>query len=483
MENDESILMEKHKSTPSGIGIPVEVFCNYQLTQTEKMLFGYIQNLSKSSKGCWASNKYLGKITGVGEQSITNSLRTLQDYQYIVVELEKSPRGISRHIFINPNYLVIYKPLVEIFYDNLDQLDADPLLEKLCTTIKRIIDPHKKNYDIKEYIKGDVKDTSSKEDDGSEEPSLERSIRFTNLRPIRISPYRNFKEEAKELFLYWNGKGKPLTKHLEKSKTFTVALTSLDILIRRKYTVEEIKRSIDNYFWLITWKEFLLAGSKKSGTVVGLPEFIKFGKDTNERMVLFNPLLIEKGVTSWFEECLNTRDVLEQRWSKLVKDMYPKETKKLKELWYEFGGRQLDPVNDENIFRQISKKAHNYFESLNGKYQWGTEERYPIARLHHLFDVGQAEGWDWKKAHPKFLLSPKMFEEKLPAHWGRIAMAEALTDTERKERDNTPEARERMEFNSHFSHDPNSTRERTLAMIASQAKNQKEETVDELRDY
>lgn len=325
--------------------------------------------------------------------------------------------------------------------------------------------------------------TASKEADGSTEPSMEQSICFDNLRPIRVSPYRNFTEEAKELFLYWNSKGKPLTVHYERGDTFTRALTNLDLLIRRKYTKEEIKKSIDNYFWLVSWKEFLLIGSKKAGTVVGLPDFIKFGKKMKDLIPQFNPLLIENGVTSWFEECLNTREVLEARWSKLVKDEYPKETKKLKELWNEFGGRKLQGADDENIMRRLAVKAYNYFEKLNGQYQWGTEERYPIARLHHLFDVGQSEGWDWRKVQPSFLLSSKMFTEKLPAHWERIAMAEALSDEQWKEMNDSPEARQRKEFNSHLSYDPNSTRERTLAMIASRAKNQIEETAEELQDY
>ena len=328
-------------------------------------------------------------------------------------------------------------------------------------------------------LKEDI-NTSSKEDDGSPEPSETEQICFDNLRPIRTDPYRNFTEGVKELFLYWNSLGDPIPYHKTdpKAKSFTRSLSELDILLKRDYSKEEIKQSMANYKWLLGLDSFLLR--RVSGTVVGLCDFIKFSNFQVDQIKKFNKLIVEKGVDSWFVECLNVREVLESRWSKLKPNPYPKETEKLKQLWKEFGGRKLHPVDDENIFRQISIKAHTYFENLNGKYQWGTEERHIIARLHHLFDVGQSEGWTWAQAQPTFLLSPKMFSEKLPAHWEKIAMAEALSDAEIEEMNNTPEARERMEFNSHISNKP-STRAETMAIIAAQK--QTEVAVEDLKDY
>jgi hypothetical protein len=212
-----------------------------------------------------------------------------------------------------------------------------------------------------------------------------------------------------------------------------------------------------------------------------LPEFIEFSKFSIDKIRSGNKDLVKNKVVSWFEECLSTREDLEIRWSKLVKDEYPKETQKLKELWKKFGGRKLQGADDENIMRRIAIKAYNYFENLNGKYQWGLTERYPISRFHYLFDVGQAEGWDWGKAQPSFLLSPKMFLEKLPMHWVRIALASTVmspTMESKMEIDN----KDLREVNSHFGWDENGSREKTLAVIAAQQSNDKDKD-EGLEDY
>jgi len=104
------------------IGIPAEVLFHPELSHTEKILFGFLRNLSQSEKGCWASNKWLGGLIGVKGQTITNGIAKLRNWQYILVEYERTSDGRNvRRVFINPDYPRIYRDLVMEYCIYLDQ--------------------------------------------------------------------------------------------------------------------------------------------------------------------------------------------------------------------------------------------------------------------------------------------------------------------------------------------------------------------------
>jgi len=132
---------ENHSFGLPDIGIPSEVLFHPELTHTEKILFGFLRNLSQSEKGCWASNKWLGGLIGVKGQTISNSISKLKECEYILVEYEQMADGRQvRRIFINPVYPQIYRKLVIEAYKNINS----PLLENLFPSIKKIIHPYKK---------------------------------------------------------------------------------------------------------------------------------------------------------------------------------------------------------------------------------------------------------------------------------------------------------------------------------------------------
>ena len=134
------------------IGIPAEVLFNPELSNTQRILFGFIRNLSHSPKGCWASNRYLAKCLKTKPQTITNGVTKLKDLYYIEVEYHTMLNGLQgRNIFINKNYPGIYERYLKEVYKNF----TDPLLKSLYPPIKNLIDPYKKintKEDSKEYI-------------------------------------------------------------------------------------------------------------------------------------------------------------------------------------------------------------------------------------------------------------------------------------------------------------------------------------------
>ena len=103
------------------IVIPVEVLFNSNLTSTEKILFGFINNLTYSTNGCRASNKWLGRLLAVSKQTISNGIGKLKKWKYILVEYEQTAdKRNVRRVFINPEYNNIYRKLAQEGYKNTE---------------------------------------------------------------------------------------------------------------------------------------------------------------------------------------------------------------------------------------------------------------------------------------------------------------------------------------------------------------------------
>ena len=264
---------------PGGIGIPDEVLQNLHLSVTEKILFGYIQNLSRTSRGCWATNRVLGNMVGgLGPQTISNSLSHLEDFHYIIIELTYGKFGVQRAIFINQNYKNIYSPLVKAYHDNYSKMDSDTLVKTLYTSIKGIIDVYKVVNRVKDNIKDDINFPFSKEkgEVEVENPTAPPSPSLRHRRPstvIRNTPPAMRKKITKEpiepfpipksikdLLDFWhkqNLKSNRLaTKEMKKNIQYLKVLKRGTLYEKfkvheefrdKKFTDEEIKQAITNF--------------------------------------------------------------------------------------------------------------------------------------------------------------------------------------------------------------------------------------------
>lgn len=134
--------------TFTGFWLPIEVVINPFLSQTEKIIYGIIKSLSGRKEGCTASNKYFASLTFTKEQTVSNSIRTLVDYGYIITEYNKQNIP-NRRIFINPKSEEIYREAIHFFNDNFKEFETDlNITNQFETTIKKLIDLYKKNYNI-----------------------------------------------------------------------------------------------------------------------------------------------------------------------------------------------------------------------------------------------------------------------------------------------------------------------------------------------
>lgn len=154
-----------------GIGIPAEVLFHPELTFCEKVLFGFLRNLSQTEKGCWASNQWLGGLIGVGRRTISNGIAKLKKLQYISVQTETaSDGGTTRRIFINPAFPQRYRALVVQRHKEIEA--SYPSVIKFLGDSKNFPNPRKffATKDVKEkdkeniYMSNSVNHTQKKPD-------------------------------------------------------------------------------------------------------------------------------------------------------------------------------------------------------------------------------------------------------------------------------------------------------------------------------
>ncbi len=122
---------EQHKWTPGHLIIPYEISSNYDLKATEVLLFGYIQNLSRTERGCWASNAFLGSLIGADNRTVRKHLSRLKEFGYIIVQfVALANRESERRIFENPDFRKRYKDHARGFMENSMSLYAEFLKNK-----------------------------------------------------------------------------------------------------------------------------------------------------------------------------------------------------------------------------------------------------------------------------------------------------------------------------------------------------------------
>jgi len=69
--------------TFSGVFIPRPILEDDRLTPAARILFGSLDGLGRTERGCWASSAYLGCICGVKPRQVRNLLQLLEGLGYI----------------------------------------------------------------------------------------------------------------------------------------------------------------------------------------------------------------------------------------------------------------------------------------------------------------------------------------------------------------------------------------------------------------
>jgi len=120
------------------ITIPAVAHFNKELSQTDKIIFGIIRNLSHSPKGCWATNRYISFYVSVSADVVSKSISYLAKLEYLIVKfLRKNDNTTVREIHINPNVENIYMDMLRnrfleiqhLRYPKIDDFDYTPIVK------------------------------------------------------------------------------------------------------------------------------------------------------------------------------------------------------------------------------------------------------------------------------------------------------------------------------------------------------------------
>ena len=80
------------------VKIPLFIIKDSNISFSGKILYGILLLLSYKTGYCFANNKFLSIIMGIGERRITALLKILKDNDYIFIEYKHK---FQRKIFIN----------------------------------------------------------------------------------------------------------------------------------------------------------------------------------------------------------------------------------------------------------------------------------------------------------------------------------------------------------------------------------------------
>jgi hypothetical protein len=103
---------EHHEFGVPDIGIPFEILVHPKLTNTEKILYGYIRNLSLTERGCFATREYLAGLMNIKKDTITRALANLKYYEVIKIEEYVQSTYTNRIIYPNPEYEEIFLRMI-----------------------------------------------------------------------------------------------------------------------------------------------------------------------------------------------------------------------------------------------------------------------------------------------------------------------------------------------------------------------------------
>ncbi len=84
--------------------LPASVRYDKELTALAKLLFSEITALANKSGKAYPTNKYLAELYGVSKTTISTAISSLENKGYILVDIDRNPKGTFRYItpLMNP---------------------------------------------------------------------------------------------------------------------------------------------------------------------------------------------------------------------------------------------------------------------------------------------------------------------------------------------------------------------------------------------
>lgn len=116
---------------------PTSILGDYNLTPLERLLLIYILSLCKKYGYCWATNEFFSDNFNVSKQTISKSISSLSNYDYIVLKYDKKEKNNSKRKII----------VSEVFKKRISDIQ-----ENLNTCIQENFKQYNKNNNIGKNI-------------------------------------------------------------------------------------------------------------------------------------------------------------------------------------------------------------------------------------------------------------------------------------------------------------------------------------------
>lgn len=92
----------------------VEVLRNKELTLIDKVLYSVILNYKTTTKGCFASNKFLAELIGCSVRSIQNSLAALEEKGWVIRKMTMENRTTIRKLLAKEVEEICTPPVTQL---------------------------------------------------------------------------------------------------------------------------------------------------------------------------------------------------------------------------------------------------------------------------------------------------------------------------------------------------------------------------------
>jgi len=290
---------------------------------------------------------------------------------------------------------------------------------------------------------------SKKENDFSNEkskPSISSTYKKPKLK-LRSKPLQiknkskllserdlSYQDQEEDIFDYWVNLGSPLTKHRKKTKTHYKARKIIQKHLQ-KYSAEQIKQAITNYYKLLTDEESWVcvrARQSKLGYIVSITDFFKFSKNLIELMKAKN---VGLSFSSWFRECVDVDyNELKNKYGNFIEVSDPVLARAFRTGWKKKVKRN-PTIKEENKIREASRKFKLFLEkNVHQLILSENEKQNPEKLVPYVFEaISKDVRSDWKIVTAGWLSSDRTYEVRLPFYLESIGVMNPVEQEDEEE--------------------------------------------------
>lgn len=440
---------EKHTLHLRYFTNPVEVSLNKNLDRTSLLLFPLIDMLDNSKQHCYASNAYLANLLNTTPWNISTSLALLIEQGYVE---QVSFDGRKRVIKINKDFLEKYKHLREEIDDKISGFSSRTR-QTLTTNPDKNEDqglaPAKGSFELQLKEKEDSSLNKKQVFKGASHlnalpPEVQKKKILINrnaplviedgevpVKPLFHKPKKTIRikktDDILDIIDHWKSRG--LTAHQEGSISEANTVKDIKEVLAgtlfhyfkdrgydRKFTVKEIKQSVDNFALCALNRDYMPMNKEYIQRVKFCDFFYDPKKGADEDKSLFLKHLFNKPTL-----VSNSRLFA-------VKDDMPKVTDILLK-WYKqkFGNRDNGSfsIKNRNEIVYSGRKLKEFYEENKSKLRIGDEWKriygqsdevaFLAVQLTRALDKELRENETlYTVFHTGWLASDKTMEERLP---------------------------------------------------------------------